>query len=122
MSLSTAKFVKKSRIMARPYFIFVKNILNQPWKAFNTKFQPQSEDQNSSYQVRQSFALFFNLIALTLVQNSVKSPTVTKIVKKIKFEGVWEVRNKNRVPETISYKIFETESSFHVKERTIGKV
>ena len=67
MSLSTAKFVKKSRIMARLYFIFVKNILNQPWKAFNTKFQPQSKDQNSSYQVRQTFALFFNLIALTLV-------------------------------------------------------
>ena len=30
MSLSTAKFVKKSRVMARLYFIFVKNILNQP--------------------------------------------------------------------------------------------
>ena len=45
-----------------------------------------------------------------------KGLTVTKIVKKIKFEGVWgELESKKRFPETISHKIFETNSSFHVK-------
>ena len=40
---------------------------------------------------------------------------VTKIVKEIKFEGVWgELKAKKLFPETIIHKIFETNSSFHV--------
>ena len=44
----------------------------------------------SSYQVREAFAPFCNLIALTLGYNSVESFSLTKIVKEIKFEGVWD--------------------------------
>ena len=45
-----------------------------------------------------------------------KAVRVTKIVKEIKFEGVLgRVRIKKAFPETISYKIFETNSSFHEK-------
>ena len=45
-----------------------------------------------------------------------KGLRVTKIVKQIKFEGVWgRVRSKNLFPEPTIYKIFETNSSFHVK-------
>ena len=84
---------------------------------------PTSEERSeSSYQVRQIFALFSNLIALALGQNSVKSLRVTKILKKIKYEGVWDQLETKRFANTISYKIFETDSSFHVKKRITGKV
>ena len=46
-------------------------------------------NQSSIYQVRQIFALFYNLIALTLGSNSVKDLRITKIAKEIKFEGVF---------------------------------
>ena len=39
---------------------------------------------------RPSFGLFFNLIALTLDETSVKTLGFIKIVKEIKFEGVWD--------------------------------
>ena len=38
----------------------------QTWKAFNTKFEPQWKDRESSYQVRQILALFCKLVALIL--------------------------------------------------------
>ena len=48
---------------------------------------------------------------------------VTKNVKIIKFEGIWgELELKKRFPETMTHKIFETNSSFHAKWRTMGKV
>ena len=47
---------------------------------------------------------------------SVKGLRVTKIVKDVKFEGVLvELESKKKFPETITHKIFETNSSFHVK-------
>ena len=43
--------------------------------------------------------------------------TVTKIVKKIKFKGVWgRVRSKKLFPETIIHNMFETDSGFYVKK------
>ena len=36
MSLLTAKFVKSIHILARIYFIFLKNVLKQTWIALNT--------------------------------------------------------------------------------------
>ena len=51
-----------------------------------------------------------------------KDLRVIKIVKEIKFEQVWcKLEAKKMFPEVINYKIFETNSSFHVKERTTGK-
>ena len=45
-----------------------------------------------------------------------KGSGVTKIVKEIKYEGVWdELEAKKVFPETIISKTFETNSSFHVK-------
>ena len=41
---------------------------------------------------------------------------VTKNVKEIKLEGVWgELESKKKIPETITHKISETNSSFHVE-------
>ena len=45
-----------------------------------------------------------------------KSLRVTKNVKEIKFERIWgDFESKKMFPETITFKIFETKSSFHVK-------
>ena len=61
------------------------------------------------------------MIALNLDCNSVKGLRVTKNVKEIKFEGVWgELELKKSFQRT--HKIFETNSSFHVKECTTRKV
>ena len=108
-----------------------KSVLDQTWKALCTKFGPHWKGRESSYQVRQILALFCKLVALILGQNCVKDLSVTKIVKQIKFEGGlrW-VGSKNLFPETIIHKIFETNSSFHlkqctsfhVKQRTMGEV
>ena len=51
-----------------------------------------------------------------------KGLRVTKSVKEIRFEGVWgELESKN-FPETITHKASVTNSSFHVKWRTGGRV
>ena len=97
MTLLTAKSVKNSHIKAIIYFIFLKNVLKQIWNAFNTKFQAQWKDRKRSYRVRQLFALFCNLIALTLGQNSVKGLRVTKIVKEFNFEGAWDELESKKV-------------------------
>ena len=45
-----------------------------------------------------------------------KGLRVTKNVKELKFQGVsGELESKKKFPETITDKIFETNSSFHVK-------
>ena len=56
---------------------------------FNPKFQSQSKDRNSIYQVRRILGLFCHLTALILDGNSVKGLRVTKNVNEIKFEGIW---------------------------------
>ena len=89
MSLLTALIGENSHILGGIYFIFLKNRRRPTWKAFNTKFGPQWKDRESSYQVRQILAFFCKLVALILDWNCLKGLTVTKIVKQIKFEGVW---------------------------------
>ena len=89
MSLLTARTVKNSHIKARVSFIFLKNILKQTWKPFNTKFQPQWKYSKSSYQVRKILVFFCNSVALILGYNCVKCLRVIKIVKGIKFADVW---------------------------------
>ena len=66
-----------------------KNVLKQTWHSFNTKFQTQWKDRESSYHVTIILGLFCHSIALILALNSVKDLRVTKNVKEIKFEGVW---------------------------------
>ena len=43
-----------------------------------------------SYQVRQMFVAFWNLIGLTLSEKLVKGLASTKVVKEIKFERAWD--------------------------------
>ena len=64
-------------------------MLKQTWHSFNTKFQTQRKNGESSYQVRIILGIFCHSIALILVLNSVKDFRVTENVKEIKFEGVW---------------------------------
>ena len=64
-------------------------MLKKTWHSFNTKFQTQWKDRESSYHVRIILGPFCHSIALILGLNSVKDLRVTKNVKEIKFEGVW---------------------------------
>ena len=52
MFLLTTIFVKNSHILARIFFIFLKNVLKQTWISFNTKYQLQWKDQKSSHHVK----------------------------------------------------------------------
>ena len=88
MSWLKTKFVKKSHIWGKIYFIFLKNVLKQTRNSFNTKFQAQWKACSSSYQLKQILAVFCYLILLILGQSSVEVLGVTEIVKEIKFEGV----------------------------------
>ena len=89
ISLLTAKFVEKCPLKARIYFTFLENILKQTLNSFNTNPQHQWKYQRPNCQVGKVFALFCNLIALTLDENDVKELRVATIAKKIKFEGAW---------------------------------
>ena len=51
-------------LIARIYFILLKNVLKQTWIFFTTKLRPLRKDWNSSYQVIQVLALFLSLIAV----------------------------------------------------------
>ena len=73
--------------MAGVYFIFLKNVLDQTQKSFDTEFGPQWKDRYSSYELRQNLALFRSLVALILNWNCVKSLIVIKITQKVTFEG-----------------------------------
>ena len=46
---------------------------------------------------KESFCPFCNLIALTLGSNSDESLRLTKIVKEIKFKGVWDELGSRKV-------------------------
>ena len=63
-------------------------MLKQTWHSFNTKFQTQWKDRESSYHVRIILGLFCNSVALILGLNSLKDLRVTKNVKEIKFGRV----------------------------------
>ena len=64
MYLLTATIVKSNDIYTRIYFIFLKLVLEQTSKSFNTKFRPQQKGGKSSYKVRQLLAFFYNLVPL----------------------------------------------------------
>ena len=52
-----------------------------------------------------------------------KNLIVTKVVQKIKFEGDWgRLESKKLFPETVIDKIYETNSTFHVKYHNTGKL
>ena len=81
------------------------------WTAFNTKFGSLWKDRESSYQERKILAPFCKLVTLILEWNCVKiGLRVTKIVKQIKFEWVWDELEAKNLPKTIIHKIFETKA------------
>ena len=64
ISLSTASVFKNNHILSGIYYIFLKNVIDQTWKAFITIFWFQWKDRESSNQVIQILALFCKLVAL----------------------------------------------------------
>ena len=64
-----------SHILAEIYFIFLRKVLDQTWKAFNTKIGPQWQDQKSSFclQISSSSFMWKLLKVLELTKLSSKS-------------------------------------------------
>ena len=58
MSLLAAPIIKNSHIYAGTYSIFLKIVLNQSSKYFNTNFRNQWKDRKRSYQLKQILVLF----------------------------------------------------------------
>ena len=58
MSLLRALTVKNSYNLTGIYLPFLKNVLYQTLKVFNTKFEPQCNDRESTCQVRQTLVFF----------------------------------------------------------------
>ena len=114
MSLLTASIVGNNYILARIYFIFLENVIDQALKAFNTKLVKRLEKQLS---LKKNFALLCKLVALSLGENCLKGLRVTKMSKKKKksLRRPWGVRGKITFTGTILVKVFQTSSSFWVK-------
>ena len=64
MSLLTALIVEQSYFHCNLLYLSKNKVLDQTWKAFNSKFGPHQKDREKSYQVRQVLALFNKLVAL----------------------------------------------------------
>ena len=60
-------------------------------------FNLSEKIRQSSFQVLQILAIFWNLIALTLGYNSVKALVLLKLSKKKKIEGIWGKLDSKKV-------------------------
>ena len=113
MSLFRALIAKNSYILSWIYFIFLKNVVDQTWKAFNTKFGPQCKDRESSYQVRQTLALFLHISCSNFKLKLCQRPESYKNCETNQTgSGLGQVRSKKLFGETTIHKILETNSSF----------
>ena len=115
-------FINSGNCSKQPYvdsiFIYLskkrpKTNFKSKTKSFNSRFWTQWKDWKSSYQVGQTLAHLWNLIALISSQNCVKSFRVITIFKEIKFEGVWG-KLETKTWDNYSQNI-RTNSRFHVK-------
>ena len=57
LSFLTALIVENSHILAKIFFIFLKNVLDHTWKAFNTKFGRQWKDREKAIFIYFNFRL-----------------------------------------------------------------
>ena len=91
------------------YFIFLKNVVDQTWKVFNTKFGPKWKDPKSSYQVRQIIALFLQISCSNFKLKLSKVFELQKLSSKSNLQGLGRVWKKKEFPETIqgSTNLFE---------------
>ena len=97
---------KKQSYLSRKYFTFLKNVLDQIWKARNTKIALQWKDRGSSYEVRQILVCFCKLVPLCLSYNCVKVLINTKVFKQVKFEGLWRDSEAKNGFQTIWFTIY----------------
>ena len=71
-----------------------------------------------------NFSPILNLNCLNIRLKLCERPLSIKIVREIKFEEMWSKLEeaKKMFLETIIHKIFDTNSSFYVKQSLTGKV
>ena len=70
-----------------------------------------------------NFSPILNLNCSNIRLKLCEKPLSIKIVREIKFEEMWsKLEAKKMFLETIIHKIFDTNSSFYVKQSLTGKV
>ena len=112
----TVKLVKNNHVLARIFFIFLKNVLKQTGNFFNTMFQPQWKDWKNNSQLRQILGLFLPINSPNFRLKQGESPESYQYSQRnYVWRGQAGVRAKKTFPETINHKISETNSSFYVK-------
>ena len=113
ISLLIAQCVKKGHIQARLNLIFLKILLKQTSNSFNTKFGTQYKNAKSSYQVRGNLNHFFGTNCSSFMLKQCKRHYFYQNGQKITvWRSLCELIIKKIFLKTISYEIFDTNSSF----------
>ena len=98
-------------------------ILYWTWNAFDTNFGPHWKDRENGYQTRQILALLLNISCSNF---RLKMCQMSESYKNCQRNQIWmgleQVTSKKLFTETIIHNILETNSSFNVKDCTLGKV
>ena len=116
LCLLTALIVKNSHILIGIYFIFLKKRPRPNLKGFQYQTWTSVKRSESSYQVNQNFTTFLQITGSNFNLKLCQRPkSYENVPKNHIWRGLWRARIKKLFPETIIYKIFETNSSFHVK-------
>ena len=91
-------------VISRPEFssIFLKNALKQTRNSFKAKFSTSLKRWDKQLPIKANFSPFCILISLILGLKSVKDLSITKIVKEMTLEGIWD--------ELVSKKCFQRQS------------
>ena len=93
--LFLTRFFRNSHIWTRIFFVFLKNVLQQTWNSFNSKFEHQQKDRKRSYQVRQILGFLFNYLLYFSVKTVRKTVDLQKISKSSVWKSLGWVRIKN---------------------------
>ena len=89
LSLLTALVVKNSHVLAEIYFVFLKNVQTIKLEWLSISNLDLSEKIGKAVIKLGKFYRSFAKFVLMSSYNCAKSVKVTKIIKQIKFEGVW---------------------------------
>ena len=123
MSLITTLVVKNSHILDKVYLIFLKRCSNPTWKLFIAKFLPQWKDPEHSKSSKINFSAFLRIGCSNFILKLSQRPEIYKHCQNNQsYRIMLRIRIKKITPETIIQKIFETNSSFYMKWRTMTKV
>ena len=123
MSLLTFLILKNSHSQYGIYYIFLKKRLAINLKGFQNQIgnsvEIMKKQLSSKPKFRESLQTFCSNLRLKPCQ---RPYSYKRLPCRQNLQGSVVSSNKKLYPEIIIHKIFQTNSSYHVKQRTIGKV